>query len=805
MGKVKAIKSTPSRKSALGIDNLFAACRRGEIQQVETCLEANIEISAQDETTLLEQSYSATEIPLELRRQICALLLNTFYQKNKKEFVDTHFNFTSLLCDAEDTTLLTYYFTLLKDNPDQLNDLFWRLCAYSFKHKKKLHDFLLNSLDQYQALDPSQPKSNVLTRLLGFDFISTVGLCIFYDELDFLRLLLEKKPDLVNKRCYNDITLAEFAVGAPENAVYILTMPPTVFKEVKQSKDKSLLYLACELSSFDVCYFCLVLCEDVTLFDQKCEATGFSPREILLQNKNISDSQRGVLFAAYKACSIKDAVELKKTLEQSSKGPLYVNYLNSTIESNKKELFFFVFERLKNESPEVIEKVLNEHHVKIIKQAIKFAKLNDMQFIDALLTLDLLDINAYATGHEAALKIHKEKMEWFYKECLCTPLTFAIELNRADIVAKLLNHPKIDVNLIDGNGNTPFHAALLSGNSKIINLLLDKKVRIIPETISQVLQNLLADTTTEENLKKILSLIIIEQIKQTIPAPADLFRVALKNGDSRKISAIFRAFPFDFIKPWINEAGKEETGLSYALDHDEIREEVKKIVIAWMESSISRGKNVKEIEKTFKPVVELLTLGKPLQNLHEDLNKLLWTHSSKRRNLNILPINFKRYKMNWSEKDQQGKTPLQYLLAGFSTWIDSRLELGISFYGIHELRQSDTLFIATLYQFCEHYVSTDLLCAPENLTPLSKKELVLLEKFILFLLAGNFIRHNEVDIPQQFRRSLTKNKQKAYLGNPYLVKSWDDPDVVTAKWQQQQEQEKDQTCDDRRKASIRMV
>jgi ankyrin repeat protein len=61
-----------------------------------------------------------------------------------------------------------------------------------------------------------------------------------------------------------------------------------------------------------------------------------------------------------------------------------------------------------------------------------------------------------------------------------TPLHFAVEIGREDIVELLLTN-KADVNARDKNGNTPLHFAALSSNNNLAELLLAKGVDVNAE------------------------------------------------------------------------------------------------------------------------------------------------------------------------------------------------------------------------------------------------------------------------------------------------------------------------------------
>ena len=54
-----------------------------------------------------------------------------------------------------------------------------------------------------------------------------------------------------------------------------------------------------------------------------------------------------------------------------------------------------------------------------------------------------------------------------------TPLTLAVSKGSADIVALLLSHPGVDVNLREGGGMTPLHLAILTNNTDIVKMLVE--------------------------------------------------------------------------------------------------------------------------------------------------------------------------------------------------------------------------------------------------------------------------------------------------------------------------------------------
>ncbi len=58
-----------------------------------------------------------------------------------------------------------------------------------------------------------------------------------------------------------------------------------------------------------------------------------------------------------------------------------------------------------------------------------------------------------------------------------TPLHYAVERDKKEIVRKLLQEWKADVNAKNNKGDTPLHIAVSRNNKKLVSLLLDKQAR----------------------------------------------------------------------------------------------------------------------------------------------------------------------------------------------------------------------------------------------------------------------------------------------------------------------------------------
>jgi ankyrin repeat protein len=335
-----------------------------------------------------------------------------------------------------------------------------------------------------------------------------------------LRLFNTGKIDIDRKEATTKTALQDAASEPACSAMLIPLWNSSNNKEQLDSDGKSLLYLACESGSYEVCFFLLTRSEFLEHFDKINDNTKRSPKMVLAENSNIQPSQIKYLENHHKLLMQDEASrEMSKTF---SLQVLCVSQVFHAIQKKQYEVACYLLKYIALPADNEIKKGMTEVDLPFCVQNLL------EQYTDAA----------------------------------------------QPVLEALIN---IEGFTITYNGLAP---------QEIIEHFLNNN-----DAASQ-----------KEDIKKIKGLLASPKFKSLITSPARLFHAALANGNQLKIFLIFNAFPLNLNEPWDTTAteGKKETGLTYALQKNELRNMLSKMASTWIATASEENKII------FKPILEQL-------------------------------------------------------------------------------------------------------------------------------------------------------------------------------------------------------